>query len=536
MTEEETGHSQSKKDSSAHMEHDDAAEVDTPKYSALITERSLTDCAHSTKARAGRKKQRRTTVEKAVANCEARGKEFPRQKAPRIHQSDRDPLLHPSEQMMYAESAFAHVMTVLCSRPVSNQSAGSDIDSTKATDESANTTPIVTANQSADTSPSKATDASSHEEPLKGSMLSTDSSPSKKPPAASLESQLSVHSCVSATLSASKSNAENPFMRKSNTQASWDDLVEDEDDEPVTPAKPSTPKPPSMFSSGIRPSSLGAFHGSSLGTGKLGGSSWGAAALSKVGDAKVTPPSAKDSKITPIPGMNTPQKFSFGPSGFSAFATHKSPFTFGSKVEDTAATPKKEEKTDPNAAEPGRTTPPPRAGAGDDAANFASLLATPHKNAFGNLRVHGTPYGPRTGNTASEKSHLLDHEEEVFKKRGKLHAYVDKTWRERGRGLMSVIVDKEREGHGRAVMSADGTWRLLLNAGITKTLKPKVTQSKSVSFLAFLPTNTPDEPQTLTSFMLTFQEAAWAQEFVDLIEGIKAKHPNAREESPDDQE
>ncbi|KAJ3155389.1 hypothetical protein HDU86_004291 [Geranomyces michiganensis] len=320
-------------------------------------------------------------------------------------------------------------------------------------------------------------------------------------------------------------------MKKSNTQASWDDVVEDLDDEPPTPVKPVTPATPmpSTFSGGIRPSSLGAFPGSSLGTSKLGGSSWGAAGLSKVGDTKVVP-STNASKITSIPGMNTPQKYSFGPSGFSAHAAKPS-LTFGSKIESTPAAQDKK-ASDP--ADAGRT-PSPLKKDDNDGTNFASLLATPHKNAFANLRVQPTPGKLASASPAPrehDKNPILEHEKKIFEKRGKLHAYIDQTWRERGRGLMTVVVDKECSHQGRAVMSADGTRRLLINVGVSKTLKPKVTQSKSVSFLAFLPTTTPEEAKTLTSFMITFQDAAWAEEFVRVIENIKAQHPDSRPESP----
>lgn len=80
-------------------------------------------------------------------------------------------------------------------------------------------------------------------------------------------------------------------------------------------------------------------------------------------------------------------------------------------------------------------------------------------------------------------------EETLLSGRGKLYAYHDKTWTERGIGGLKLNITKDSPKKGRLILRADGTHRLLLNAPITKELsfgdsKGKVTDTGKIIFTA----------------------------------------------------
>ncbi|KAJ3019292.1 hypothetical protein HKX48_002237 [Thoreauomyces humboldtii] len=341
--------------------------------------------------------------------------------------------------------------------------------------------------------------------------------------AASIDTELSESDNISAahtpaSLSptpAAPKAAVNPFLKTAASDATWDDIAEEEDEKPAPPKLiPATGG--LRLAPGIQPSTTfgGGFTGSSLGTGSSW-SSWSDAGKQAAPKMSVPAASVKPVGQHPVAhASSTPQKSNFGGgyvfgssigSGFGSVG--KPPAApFGTPINKTPA-----------------FAPASSTSAADEPASFANLLVTPQKNAFGKLSISpavGTPVKTSGAGLASSVNTGEEHERHIFQKRGKLYEWdsSEAKYRGRGSGSITVNVDRVRPERGRILMRAEGTHRLMLNAKISDALQLVIRDDRYADFNA-----TPIErPGTIAKYVILLDQAAFAVEFRESIEQVLA--------------
>ncbi|KND03243.1 uncharacterized protein SPPG_02296 [Spizellomyces punctatus DAOM BR117] len=305
--------------------------------------------------------------------------------------------------------------------------------------------------------------------------------------------------------------ATNPFLKDTGKDVTWDDLVEEEDEDSTQPAAPSqlgTPMKisgPSAQSSPIFPSSFS--------TGFGGWSSWGQPGNGKADGGSISSPSFGLSSA-PNSAMSTPHKSNVnGPvfgsnlsgSAFASFAA--SPLTFASLASPSRPTESKEKVSD------------------DSGSSFPELLAEKlqdeEKNSL-DLNAPSPLIKPVKHDLAETKAVSGEEDEEtIYQTRGKLFVWDasvkgKERWRERGKGMVKVNVKNGRAEQGRLVMRSDGSLRLILNTKIFSEMKCKVISEKYVEFLG----TTVDQPGQIAKFLLQFNKREPADELKEAIDRV----------------
>jgi len=125
-----------------------------------------------------------------------------------------------------------------------------------------------------------------------------------------------------------------------------------------------------------------------------------------------------------------------------------------------------------------------------------------------------------------------ENEKAVFTADSALYEYLDRGWKERGKGELKLNVSVSGDERARLVMRTKGNYRLVLNASLYDDMSLKDMDKKGVTFACM---NSIGESQTgLATFALKFKDTAMREEFKGAVEAHKArKAPDAPLKTPE---
>lgn len=114
-----------------------------------------------------------------------------------------------------------------------------------------------------------------------------------------------------------------------------------------------------------------------------------------------------------------------------------------------------------------------------------------------------------------------ENEEVVFNADSVLYEYIDRGWKERGKGEIKVNVSKPTKDKARLLMRARGNYRLILNASLFPDMKLTSMDKKGLTFTCM--NSTGEVTSGFSTFALKFKDASIVEEFRTAVNAHKGR-------------
>ncbi|KAJ7563345.1 hypothetical protein O6H91_03G106400 [Diphasiastrum complanatum] len=125
-----------------------------------------------------------------------------------------------------------------------------------------------------------------------------------------------------------------------------------------------------------------------------------------------------------------------------------------------------------------------------------------------------------------------EKEKAVFAADATLFEFVDKAWKERGKGELRVNLSEDAECKARLVMRSKGNLRLLLNASLFRDMRLNRMDSKSITFACANSASTL-KVGGLTTYALKLKDVSVSENFIAVVEAHKVSSSERKtQESP----